>query len=234
MELGERCAHSDPELRIEVRERLVHQERPRLAHDRPPHRHALPLTPRQLGGLSVEQLRQPEQGGHVVQAAPRLDLRRLPHLEPVAEVLAYGHVRIERVALEDHGNVATARREVGHVDLVDSGRAAGDLLETGDHAQEGGLAAPRRADEHHELAVRDRDAHVVDGHESVAVDLRHPVELDPRHAPTASPRAGAPRRRASYRFAQPPENIGLDHSTTTCIDWHTWDRCATSPSSRVW
>ena len=40
--------HLDAELRVEVRERLVHQERLRLTHDRPAHRDALSLAAREL------------------------------------------------------------------------------------------------------------------------------------------------------------------------------------------
>ena len=80
---------------------------------------------------------------------------RPAHLEPVAEVLADGHVRVERVALEDHRDVAVARRQVGDVAAADRDRPRGHLLEPGDHAQERRLAAARGPDEHHELAVCD-------------------------------------------------------------------------------
>ena len=56
-------------------------------------------------------------------------LRRPPRLQPVAEVLAHGHVRVERVGLEDHRDVAAARREVGDVAVADRDLAAGHLLE---------------------------------------------------------------------------------------------------------
>jgi hypothetical protein len=37
-----------------VRQRLVHEERRGVAHDRAPHRHALALPARELRGLAVE------------------------------------------------------------------------------------------------------------------------------------------------------------------------------------
>ena len=39
--------HLDAQLRVEVRQGLVHQECPRLAHDRPAHGHALALAARE-------------------------------------------------------------------------------------------------------------------------------------------------------------------------------------------
>ena len=182
MELCQGRTHRHAELRVEVRERLVHQERLRLADDRAAHRDALPLPSGELRGLPVEQLAEPEEAGHLVDPPPRLALAHPPHLEPVTEVLADRHVRIEGVVLEDHRDVAMTRREVGHVGAGDSDGSRGDLLEAGDHPQERRLAAARRPHEDDELAVRDLDADVVDGLEAVAVDLRDPVDLDRRHA----------------------------------------------------
>jgi hypothetical protein len=73
--------HLDAQLRVEVRERLVYQERLRLAHDRAPHGDALALPARGCAG-TLEQLFEPEQLRHVdaasrfVPAAPHLQARR--------------------------------------------------------------------------------------------------------------------------------------------------------------
>ena len=64
--------HPDAELRVEVRERLVHEEGSRLADDRAAHRDALPLAARERGGLAVEELLEAEQLRHLVDSA--LDL----------------------------------------------------------------------------------------------------------------------------------------------------------------
>src|SRR5581483_4978967 len=53
----------------------------------------------------------------------------------------------------------------------------------GHHPQSGRLAASRRADEDHELAVADFEVDVVDRAGAVRVDLAHPLERDLRHAP---------------------------------------------------
>ena len=57
----------------------------------------------------------------------------------------------------------------------------GDVLEPGDHPQRGGLAAARRADEDHELAVLDRQVHVPHGLVAVGVALGDFVENDVGH-----------------------------------------------------
>ena len=181
----ERCqlgAHAHAELRVEVRERLVHEERLRLAHDRASHRDPLALAARERRGLAVEQLVEAEELGGTGDSLPDLALGGLAHLQPVAEVLAHGHVRVERVALEDHRDVAGARRQVGHVALADRDRAARYLLEAGDHPQQRRLAAARRPDEDEELAAADRERDVVDGDHAAGEDLADVVEDDLGHS----------------------------------------------------
>ncbi len=143
---GERGAHADAELRVEVRERLVHQERPRLADDRASHRDALPLAAGELRRLAVEQLGRARAAPPPPRRAARASaFGARAHLEPVAEVLAHGHVRVERVALEDHRDVAPPRRELGDVLAVDPDRPVRHLLEARDHPQQRRLAAAGRA-----------------------------------------------------------------------------------------
>ena len=107
-------------------------------------------------------------------------------LQPQAErdVLVDGEVRVERVALEHHRDVAVARRHVVHDALADLEHALGDLLEPRDHAQRRRLAASGRPDEDHELAVADVEVDVVHGTRAVGIDLADPLERDLRHLVT--------------------------------------------------
>ena len=160
-------AHVDAELRVEVRERLVHEVRLRLAHDRAAHRHALALPARERARLAVEELLEPEDARRVAHAPVDLVLRLLPQPQAERDVVVDREVRVERVALEDHRDVAVARGHVVDDPLADADDALADLLEAGDHAQRGRLAAPGRADEHHELAVVDLEIEAVDRARSV-------------------------------------------------------------------
>ena len=91
-----------------------------------------------------------------------LGLRHPLDLEVEADVLADGHVRVERVGLEHHGDVAVLRRHVGDVTVADADRAVVDRFEPGEHPQRRRLAAARRSDEDEELAVVDVQIEVVD------------------------------------------------------------------------
>jgi len=181
VELRKGGAHADPELRIEVRERLVHEERLRLAHDRAPHRDPLALATRQLGGLALEEIREPEELRDLVHPRADLGFRHAPHLQSVAEVLAHAHVRIERVALEDHRDVSVPRRQVGNVAPADLDLPCRDLLEAGDRAEQRRLSAPGWADERDELAVRNVERDVVDRHDVPREDLGDVPKCDLGH-----------------------------------------------------
>jgi hypothetical protein len=71
-------------------------------------------------------------------------------------------VRVERVALEHHGDVAVSRRQIVHHAIADAHLATGDVLEPGDHAQRGRLAAAGWPDQADELAVLDIEVQLVD------------------------------------------------------------------------
>ena len=104
---------------------------------------------------------------------------------------AHGHVRIERVVLEHHGDAAVGRLVAGDVAVVDDDAARGDRLQPGDDAQQRRLAAAGRADHDDELALLDREAHALDGAEG-AVVLGDVVDDEARHrvAPTCRARPG--------------------------------------------
>jgi hypothetical protein len=66
-------------------------------------------------------------------------------------------VRIERVVLEHHRDVALLGRQVVDDAVLDPDLAAGDALEPRHHPQKRRLSAARRADQHDELAIGDVD-----------------------------------------------------------------------------
>ena len=100
-------------------------------------------------------------------------------------------MRIERVVLEHHRDVALARRHVVHHLVVDGDFASGHRFEPGDHAENRALAAAGRPDQHDELAVGDLEVDAVDDLK-VAVLLDQVLDDDVRHA-SALHRAGCQR-----------------------------------------
>ena len=148
LESGDLRTGLDTQLRIQVRQRLVHEEDLRVTHDGAAHGHALTLAAGQCLRLALQVLRQAQSGGSLVDALVDLLLGLAGNLQGKAHVLAHGHVRVERVVLEDHGDVAVTRGDVGDVLVADVDGAVGDVFQAGEHAQRGGLTAAGRSDEH--------------------------------------------------------------------------------------
>ena len=132
-------------------------------------------------GLPVEVRRQVEHLRRPRDALLDLAFGALRSRSPNAMFSATRQVRVERVVLEDHRDVALLRRHVlttrPPIEIV----AVRDLLEPRDHAQRRRLAAARRADEHEELAVARLERQVEDGLDAVVVDLVDLLELDLSH-----------------------------------------------------
>ena len=79
------------------------------------------------------------------------------------DVLLDGQMRVERVALEHHGDVARAGRKIGDHLAVNRDLAGGRSLEPGDHAHERGLAASGWAEQHEKFALLRGQVDAVDG-----------------------------------------------------------------------
>src|SRR5438105_2890828 len=185
LELEDLRARRHAQLGVEVRERLVHQERLGLAHDRAAERHALALPARELLRLTLQELVEVEDLRRF--AHPPVDLlpRHVLVAKPEREVVVDRHVRVERVRLEDHRDVASARCDVVHDPVADQDPPVRDLLEPGEHPERGALPAPRGPDEDEELSILDLDGEVLDGLRAVEA-LGHVVVEHARHQSTAS------------------------------------------------
>ena len=180
MQLLDLEAHLHPQLGVEVRQRLVEQERRRLAHDRAPHGHTLALPAGELARLALEQRAELEDPGGAIDAARDVVLGQAADAQPVGHVVEHAHVRVERVVLEHHRDVPVLRLQVVDHAIAYGDLPGGDLLEARDHPQQRRLAAPRRADDDDELAVGHGEVDAVD-HGIRPVVLAHAGERDARH-----------------------------------------------------
>jgi hypothetical protein len=113
------------------------------------------------------------------------------------DVLEHRHVRIERVVLEHHRDVAPVRRLVVDDLPADRDGAFVDVLQPGDGPQQRALAAARLAHQHGELAVGDLQVDAAHG-VHVAEGLVQPgdaqvghVNPSPRRARSRAPGTAA-------------------------------------------
>ena len=133
--------------------------------------------PESWPGLRSSSVEQPQRLGGPLDLGRPLLLVDAALAERELNVLRHRQVRVQRVALEDHGDVAVLGVDVVHDALADGDSAARELLQAGHHAQRGRLAAARRAEEHEELAVGDVQRQVID-RGGVAELLGDAVEAD--------------------------------------------------------
>ena len=223
MQLADFDPHRDAQLGVEIRQRLVEQKHFRLPHDGASHGDALALAAGQLPRLALEHRRDFENLRGLADARIDLGLRHAAIAQTVSHVVVDGHVRIERVVLKHHGDVA-----IGRLDLVDHAAAdvdgaAGDGLQSRHHAQQRGLAAAGWAHQHTELSVADFEIDALDGIDPAGIGLPDIVQNDVGHHPlpiflsrpdrartvsaSGSPRqpaAASPVRQSPSRVAIPP------------------------------
>ena len=152
LELG---AHVATQLGVEVGERLVHEEDGGPADDGAGQRHALPLAAREFARIAVQQIAELHLGRGIADRLIQFGLRDFPHLKRKADVLRHGLVRIERVGLEHHGDVAVFRQDVGDVPVADQYAARGCGFKAGEDAQRRRLAGARGAEQHQKFARLD-------------------------------------------------------------------------------
>ncbi|OPZ51435.1 MAG: hypothetical protein BWY91_02682 [bacterium ADurb.BinA028] len=179
------------QLGVEVGQRLVHEEDLGGADDGAAHGNTLTLTTGEGLRLALEVGLQVEDLGGLEDALGDLVLGDAGDLQGEAHVVGDRHVRVERVVLEDHGDVAVLGGQVGDVAVTDEDLAAVDLFEAGEHAQGGGLATSGGADEDEELPVCDVDVQLVDRRLGVARVVPGGVlEADSCHGYTTPSPAG--------------------------------------------
>ena len=173
--------HLNAELGVEVAERLVEQEGGGLPDDGPPDGHPLPLPAGKGLGLALQQVLDVQNARGLTHARVDLGFREPPQLQRERHVLVHGHVRVQGVVLEDHGDVAILGGHVVDDAVADANGPLGDLLQPGDHPQRRALAAPAGADQHGKLGVGDVQVHRVHGGHVAGKDLRDVLKNDLCH-----------------------------------------------------
>ena len=188
--------------------------------------------PESCAGLRAPSAREADQLERLLGAPAPLRLGDLAHAQPVGDVLRDGHVREQRVVLEDRVDVARVGRQVLDLHAPELDAAAVGQLEAGDQPQRRRLARPGRAEQREELAVPDLERDAVDRLDlAVALDQvgqahvggvrgsRWPSE---RREPTGGVRHEQPRSavKAQGRSGCAPNGRGYDPRVLAYLFWH--------------
>ena len=181
MQLLDLGPHRDAQFCIEVRQRLVEQKHLRIAHDGAAHRDALALAAGQLARIAFQQLAQVENIGGAINLGFDLGGVRAAQFQREAHIGGHRHVRIERVVLEHHRDVALFRLHVIYDAVADRDRARCNFFQSGEHAQQRRFSTAGGADKHHELAVLDRNRDAMQNFKT-AERFTYVVDLHRRHS----------------------------------------------------
>ncbi len=153
VQLDQLAAHADAQRRVEIGERLVEKKNLWVAHDRPSERDALALSARQRVRFALQQLGQAERRGDIPDPLVDLASREVASPQPEGQVVEHRHVRIKRITLKHHRDIAVLGGDVVDTLAIDRQAAGADRFQPGDHPQGGRLAAARWAQQHHEFTV---------------------------------------------------------------------------------
>ena len=135
------CPGLDAERGIEIGEGFVHQEHLRIANDGPRQRNPLALASGKLSWFAIQECLQPERFSGFPAAQLSFFAWHPLLTKGELDVPPHRHVGVERIALEDHGDVTILRSDVVDYGIPDRDGSVGHVLETGDHAQSCGLPA---------------------------------------------------------------------------------------------
>jgi hypothetical protein len=133
--------------------------------------------------MPVQQVLQTGQRGRLLRTRGYLPGVMVTQFEREGQVFEHGHMRIERVVLEHHRDVALARRQRIDDPAVDQDAPVRDALEPGQGAQQGGLATAAGAHQHQKLAVRHRQVNLLEDLNG-AERLAHLLECNGCHPPS--------------------------------------------------
>ena len=170
-QLDQLCPHLVAELGVQVGQRLVHQQDLRLPDDGAADSHALTLAAGKGLGLAIQIFRNVQNLRRLLHPLIDRSLVHFPQLQGESDVLPDGHVGVQGVVLEHHGDVPVLGGHIVHQLAADVQLAAGDLLQTGHHPQGGGLAAAGGANQHDEFLVLNVQIEVINGQNALLRDL---------------------------------------------------------------
>ena len=148
--------HFLAQLGVEIGQGFVEQEQSGFDGERPRQRDTLLLATRELAWIALAHRRKMHEVEGLADRLVALGPADPAHLQPEGDVLRHGHVREERIALEDDAHAAPVRRHARKVAAVKENSAAGGLLEARNDIQRRGLAAAGGAEKPDELARLDR------------------------------------------------------------------------------
>ena len=171
VQLDDLGTHAGTQLSIQVGQRLVKQEDGRVTNHCAAQSNTLALTTGQSLRLTVKQVLDFQDLSSFTNALVDVVLGHLAQFQAECHVLVHGHVRVQSVVLEHHGDVAVFRGNIVDQAVTDVHFALGDFFQTCDHTQGGGLTAAGRTDENDKFLISDFQVEILNGSNIARIDF---------------------------------------------------------------
>jgi hypothetical protein len=110
MEFLEFHAHTCAQLRIQIAQRFVQKKNAGSAHQGPAHGNPLSLTPGEFFRLPLQQRRNAQESGRFSDSRFDAVFPDAAHAKGETQIFGHGHVRVEGIALKDHGHITVPGR----------------------------------------------------------------------------------------------------------------------------
>ena len=108
-------------------------------------------------------------------------LRNLPELQAEGHIVVNRHMRVQRVVLKDHRDIAVLRFDLVHFLVVDKQRTPAYFFESRDHTQRRRFTAAGRTDEDDKFLIRDIQVKILDRDKTVVILFCDIFQLYFRH-----------------------------------------------------
>ena len=135
MQFSNMQAHLNAQLGIQVGEGFIKHKHPWITHDGATDRHALALAAGKLLRFAIQQMRELQRFRHHFNLAANFIFWHFIHLQAIAHIFRYRHMRVERIGLEYHGDAAMGRNDIIHHLIANKHFTFAHLFETGNHSQ---------------------------------------------------------------------------------------------------
>ena len=155
LEPADLASHDEAQSCVEIRERLIEEQKGGRLRQRPAQRYPLLLSAGEFSWLPLQQLTNAEQFCDALHFCLDVTGRDLLELQWVRDVLSDGHVRIERVRLEDHSEISIFGWQMRDRLSVEADTSRGRSVDTCNHQQCCRLPTSARAQKGDEFPARD-------------------------------------------------------------------------------
>ena len=152
----------DAQAGIEVGQRFVHQQHGGVADDRAADRDPLALAAGKLGRTALQQRSEIEHLGCSRDLSRDGSAIDSLLLQAERHVVLDAHMRVKRIVLKHHGDIALVRFQIGDVVAVEHDPSAARPLQPGDAGERRALAAAAWSKEGQELTIVDPDVEAID------------------------------------------------------------------------